>query len=95
MNIPKKAKESAINGGWNAPKKGSVWDMVDEVTALDPTFWQALGESLGWNQHRGPCSCLECVYSKEKAWNLIAHRFYDLLLQGQSTEEFWKELLTK
>jgi hypothetical protein len=24
-----------------------------------------------------------------------AHRFYDLILQGQSTDDFWKELLAK
>lgn len=52
--------------------------------ALDPTFWQALGKALGWPTIRS---------IEGQAWQRNAHRFYDLILQGQSTEEFWDKLL--
>lgn len=40
--IPDKAKELAHQGGWNRPKKGSIANMLFEVTALDPSFYRAL-----------------------------------------------------
>lgn len=48
--------------------------------ALDPTFWQALGKALGWNE-------------RYMSGYPVAHRFYDLILQGKPIDEFWAELL--
>lgn len=56
--------------------------------ALDPTFWQALGESLGWKEW----TTTMLVYD-ELTWFHYAHKFTDLILQGKDTDEFWKELL--
>jgi hypothetical protein len=101
MNIPKEAIEKAIEGGWAHPQ---FFDW--QFTALDPTFWQALGNSLEWTHvyclrcHTavplwGECKCNEDeeVPEPQSAWRYNAHRFIDLVLQGQDTVEFWKELL--
>lgn len=59
--------------------------------ALDPSFWQSLGKSLGWTEK-------EEFFFKEdrwtKGWHNEALKFYDLILTGRSTDEFWKEILT-
>lgn len=59
--------------------------------ALDPTFWQALGKSLGWKDWEGKYSPAVNI---QLAWQYEAHRFYDLILTGQSTEQFWEEILS-
>lgn len=86
MNIPKIAIEKAIEGGWypNAHEQGINWSGIDQpwqVTICDQTFWQALGKALGWGKARA-----------ENPWP-EAHRFYDLILTNQSTEQFWKNML--
>jgi hypothetical protein len=106
--IPKNAIEEAIEGGWcknygNGKNAfyfhcGVNWvrvkvtgpdDIARQFTyaevALDPTFWQALGKSLGWKKERGR--------NTDNAWIFYARDFYDLILQGKDTAEFWKELL--
>lgn len=105
MNIPKEAIERAIAGGWlkancNVQQTRS-WckylypeDMA--LIALDPTFWQALGKALGWGEstfHQIANGIEYQEYGYDEVWRLLAHRFYDLILQGKPTEDFWKELL--
>lgn len=90
--IPKAAIEKAIEGGWNSPKSGSLADMIWETTALDPTFWQALGKSLGWPTGKEPDVSL--FEWETKGWSGRAHQFFDLILTGQDTAAFWDELLT-
>jgi hypothetical protein len=58
--------------------------------ALDPTFWQALGSAFGWGD-------TEMENGNEPfavPWYLLhAHRFYDLILTGKDTTQFWSDLL--
>lgn len=66
-------------------------------TVVDPTFWQALGKSLKWSNYavcstHGQYCILNCSQAVPFEWMYQAHRFYDLILQGQDTGEFWKEL---
>lgn len=77
--IPKTIIEKAFEGGY----KSRVGDLVSwEEIALDPAFWQCLGKALGWERYTMPYG----------DWKMYARRFYDLILTGQSTDEFWKEL---
>jgi hypothetical protein len=94
--IPNNVVEKAIEGGWRDNKiryqqiravTGTHMIPV-EVVALDPIFWQALGKSLGWREATHIVK--EDIIDD---WLKTAHRFYDLILQGQSTDDFWKELL--
>lgn len=104
--ISKLAIEKAIAGGWNF--KGEQPDEVKqfgeveiayamwESVALDATFWQALGKALGWDEGKR----YELGYAEfaegglRWMWEFIAHRFYDLILQGSDTTEFWSDLLS-
>lgn len=109
MNIPKKIIEKAIEGGWKGlfmddegitvdiqsqiawgrTKTGLGRHLPLQVIALDPTFWQALGKTLGWSEQKThfPSSLAKCV------WQNTAYVFYDLILTGASTDEFWATLL--
>ncbi len=60
--IPKQAIEKAVEGGWQqwangtSPSGEDLAASIDNaifdwpITALDPTFWQALGKTLGWEK---------------------------------------------
>ncbi len=70
--------------------------------ALDPTFWQALGKALGWDEdpYRDPIGTVwEKTDHKGNSvrylddWNNAALCFYDLILAGGDTEKFWEEIL--
>jgi hypothetical protein len=87
MNIPKEAKDKAFDGGWKPFETKNYLPNWQSI-ALDPTFWQALGPAL--EIHLPPEEQHTALY-----WFIQAHRFYDLILQGQSTEEFWKELFSR
>lgn len=76
------------------PKERQILQMSS--IALDPTFWQALGKALGWGEstfHQIANGIEYQEYGYDEVWRLLAHRFYDLILQGKPTEDFWKELL--
>ena len=47
--------------------------------ALDPTFWQALGKALEWDQ--------------PDRWKVEWHRFIDQLADGKVTEDFFASLV--
>jgi hypothetical protein len=89
MNIPKEIIEKAIAGGWDDYKtiRGCVVSPDEEpmLAALDPTFWQALGKSLGWGMELGD--------RDNGAWKYTALHFYELILEGKDTTEFWEEML--
>lgn len=67
--------------------------MIDSI-ALDPLFWQALGKALGWEQWL-PTGFHDKYEDdiEELGWKVQAMRFYDLILTGQPTEEFFATLL--
>jgi hypothetical protein len=96
-------------GWWNVEYGGAVqWPlemalrMSWQEIALMPTFWQALGKALGWRQNgritmyeydgisKDP---VEVKWTDSFTWAIYAHRFYDLILTGGDTEQYWKDLL--
>lgn len=65
---------------------------------LDPLFWEALGKSLGWEKKtvRGKLCGIEGCTGKHLEgtdWKDQMHRFVDALSEGQTPDEFFKELL--
>ena len=98
--IPKQAIEKAITGGWQPLSEwGSSWvDIPQERIALDPTFWQALGKALGWDEDNTTDMIWTCALCNQECgghskWLHYSHRFYDLILTSGDTEKFWEELL--
>lgn len=87
-------KELLTKGEWFA-------DFSKAEIALDPTFWKALGKACGWWQKTAKEGDVKWSIMNEKQKehyltplvNEKAHRFYDLILTGASTEEFWATLL--
>lgn len=104
--IPKAAIEKAIEGGWNgylgyiASSEESLdqWlkfggaEQAWAFIALDPLFWEALGRAKGWKDETLADEELKVWLNPE--WYDKANMFYDLILTGQSTDRFWKELLS-
>lgn len=54
--IPKEAIGKAIEGGWQNEYKQVSYDLyvaeVWECAAFDPSFWQSLGNALGWDKQQ-------------------------------------------
>lgn len=92
MTIPKEAIEKAIEAGWDnsTPQFSDCRDFCS--AALDPSFWQALGKSCGWEEHANVHSREKILGSYGSRARLEAHRFYDLILIGGDTTKFWEEL---
>ena len=105
--INKLAIEKAIEGGWKHFDLGEGKEATEraahnilaishwQVIALDPSFWQSLGKALGWAEYT---SWLEQYHEgsidlTDLTWRRNATRFYDLILTGQPTDQFWKEIL--
>jgi hypothetical protein len=109
MLIPREALEKAVQGGWRTYKdfqfanamhgprqfvmligkgiNGAVTRRVwEEGVALDAGFWQGLGAALGWSNRD--------VGGGYSGWADNAHKFYDLMLTGQPTDQFWKKTLS-
>jgi hypothetical protein len=104
--IPKAAIEKAIEGGWSIHKDPptewyEIGPQEQRNAVLDPSFWQALGVA------RGSVATLPvepCTNPPQKRrgrprkphltyWQEDALKFYRLVITGQSTEQFWEELL--
>lgn len=99
MTIPREIIEQAIQGGWvgidlPAPSmfnwsekrhKENYKRACGALNALDPLFWQALGKSVGWNEHGT---------KYPSVWFYQATTFYELILTGGNTDAFWASLLT-
>ena len=119
MTIPKKIIELAVEGEWKPwwlgkpvkvshsfievlEKEAVVYQWWQEI-ALDPLFWQALGNRLMWSEK----GALEIFEKNEKVktihkrfevsatplWKHYAFEFYNLILTNGDTEYFWEELL--
>lgn len=85
-----------VMDGWSfrdlESPKAVVWWMHDKEIALDATFWQALGEALGWELYT-PSYEYDGEVSYHATWHEKARQFYDLILQGQSTTDYWNNIL--
>lgn len=62
---------------------------LHEINALKPLFWQALGKALGWPEDYNG----DIIKLVNTHWEFVAHRFYDLILTGGDTDQFFKYLL--
>lgn len=81
-------KSLQIDGVWfDVQNSSSPIFFAYEVIVLDPTFWQSLGKSLGWEESE-PTNPLGIP-----KWRNEAGIFYDLILTNQPTDIFWQELL--
>src|SRR4051812_44229805 len=74
-----------------------IW--LSEI-ALDPSFWQALGKALGWNNPFADTAYSYWTVERKRdrtvlleEWQTAAHSFYNLMLTGQSTKKYWKDIL--
>lgn len=102
--IPEKALKSAMDAGWKpeviAENLTHHWFGASQNqtislanTALDATFWQALGKALGWGDYWYNDPETHVKVNLQKPWLDYAHRFCDLIYTGGDTEKFWDELL--
>jgi len=100
--IPKKAIEKAQEGGWTNLDKctfslnslmGNFSEPIDEAIALDPTFWQALGKALGWDERTTDFDVDEFYMTDVQEWEFNAHWFAHIVLTGGDTEAFWNDIL--
>lgn len=81
---------------------------VQNMVALDPLFWQALGRALGREDSK--CSskcgsvypeyvngCVRCGKGIDPDPNMLYHalRYFELKLTRGDEEKFWKQLLKK
>lgn len=66
-----------------------------EWIVLQPEFWQALSNALGWKRtyKMGVQHIVGQSWVIIPAWQYEAHQYFDLLLTAGDTEAFWKELL--
>lgn len=78
--------------------KVNVWRVPFEEIALDPSFWQALGKTKGWGKPVGEWSFQnrqdDMPMRPTAHWRNEAHFFYDLILTGGNTDEFWQSILS-
>ena len=109
MNHIKKAVELAVQGGWKYPKyydnlsEAEKWHLLVDLpheAILDPTFWKAIGVSLGWTGAYcymcqtdvavwGECNCDEDEVTPvaQLAWQYKQHQFLTHLQSGKSIDD--------
>lgn len=69
----------------------AVHPMYDYSIWLDPLFWQALGESMGWKTgYYEYGSANEAI--EMSPWQAKWHRFIDHLASGKDIESFFAPL---
>lgn len=86
--IPREAIEKAIEGGgWvDADIAWRLWRHDEmEYIYTNPTFWQALGKTLGWKEPTNK--------NVQSFWEFKAHCFYQIIISGGDTAAFWVDLL--
>lgn len=95
MTYFNQAVKLAIENGWNAKPNSVV--VMSGAFVLEPDFWEALGEGLGWSNY---AVCRQhgiiqdnCKYGYPSEWRYQARQYFDLIMNKQSTEPFFKELL--
>lgn len=74
-------------------RQHQVRRLSSEDIAFDPSFWQALGKSLGWNYPVMRDGRWSPEHSLMPNWRDCAQDFYDLILTNKSTDQFWSQLL--
>jgi len=101
----RQAIEKAIEGGWDRSKTPGLIIHIEggRYAAmgffLDPTFWQALGKSMGWKYEvvrHGKCNMPGCDGTHVKPgtgdWLYHWHRLIDHLAEGNDINLFFETL---
>lgn len=65
-------------------------DDSDYEVALSPTFWQALGKALRWDEE---VTSSNFKIDSMSGWEHYALWFTHLILNDSNTESFWAEIL--
>lgn len=78
-------KDGTISFIDNSVKNGNVEIKTSQDFFLNPEFWQALGNALGWPPN----------HTAYEGWKNRWHDFIDHLADGKDAESFFQELLTK
>lgn len=89
--------EDAIKGGW---ENRHYDDTVQEAFRIehykdcwiDPTFWQAVGKTRGWDNGEHVDPTYEFASSQTWMWQWKWHRFIDHLTGGLTIEEALKAI---
>lgn len=105
----KKSSNFRINGQeiiWRNEAGSWIEQLLREQLLLDPLFWQALGKSLGWEEHGDEYrlkgymkmhkdgSVTSDLRSVWEGWQYAWHRFIDHLAEGKDAESFFTTLLS-
>lgn len=99
----------AIEGGYNQnnlyPSMKRNYIEINEAL-LDPKFWQALGKSRGWKNHRNDSDSLRCTVCGraieyqineenecfKNAYLYYWHNLIDALAEGKTIEDYFEKL---
>jgi hypothetical protein len=83
---------------WTRKDNESSFMVPTEETFLDPKFWQALGNALGWSE---ACAlAITCTHGHAESryrgyhWMFQWHRFIQALADGKTPEAFFAQLPT-
>jgi len=82
---------------WTRHDNHSTFMVAVEETFLDPMFWQALGQALGWDHRLMTVHAIEngratIVTRARHRWLTHWHRFIDHLAEGQDAASFFASL---
>lgn len=103
----KDAIKKAIEGGYDIAPFISVWSLEQSIEIMEshwephvlkPTFWQALGKSMGWEEENhcerfstgGLGGNVDCLISE---WHAQMLMFIDHLAEGKDVDSFFNSLL--
>jgi hypothetical protein len=82
---------------WTRQDTKSSFMVAVEETFLDPQFWQALGQGLGWDQAIKTLHIVDngrptMVTSTGQSWLSHWHGFVDCLAEGKTPEDYFAQL---
>ena len=90
MNHIEQALKKSQEGGYGIYSPNSAFMMANGFL-MEKDFWECLGKSLGWEQHK----CLALIGELcGSCWSSYWHKFIDHLVERKAPEDFFKELLT-
>lgn len=94
----KEAIQKAIEGGWDihwvhAVGISEVAERHSERVLLDPTFWQALGKSLGWKETAQTGLYKDGYAQIMSGWKYNWLLFINHLAEGKDPDDYFNQLL--
>jgi len=91
------AGATSDGSAWTRTDNASTFMIAVEATFMDPHFWQALGQALGWDQTMMTMHTVEngrptVVTRTGQHWLAQWHRFIDHLAEGKTPDAFFDTL---